>query len=235
VSSEAAAAATALLVLVSAGGAAVADDPSFKPGIQDLLKGAMQFDGQSSVNLVLDPPMVLEDGVTVETWLSANWKGVATTAPCFISLSDDKGVLFSAGISADRRAIIVQSGSDVIAYPVAMNPAVINFVAIEGVGDYWQIIFNGEISGLIPFTPPSGTATRLDLGACNGQGAGFPGWLAETRVWNFALDVPDIIDFVPVTGDLADQDHPFLPLLRAQLTAGATGPALVARNGTDTE
>jgi hypothetical protein len=220
-----------LLATLILAGAARADDPSLKPEIQELAKGALLFDGNGTWTLRFPTPLTLADGITFETWILPNWRGDIAVAPCIMALRDGQTTRFTLRLSPGRDAIIVQSGDKAGTYAVKLEAEKISHLAVTALGDFTEVTVNGDWSGPIDFAAPTGHADTLELGGCSGAGAPFAGSLAEARLWNFAVGVDDIISFLPVTGDISDQDHTYDIYLRAQLTDLGGKPGLIERNG----
>lgn len=201
------------------------------PDHEELESLAVAFDGTSSVLLPMEGDFDLASGVTLETWLAANWQGKLGYDPCVLALMKNGETVLSVRLDNDRNYIGLNSGDEYGNYAVDIDPGKLNHLAVVAFGNYWEIFFNGRSSGLIKYPVPAGSIDSIDVGGCGKAGPSLVGWLSNLRVWNAALTPVDIYEYKPVTTNLVEEDHPYLPLLKVYTVPGDEGATITAIDG----
>lgn len=218
--------------LIIAASAAYAQDSQNDalPDILDLQDVAMAFDGLTSVRVNNYADFDLIDGTTLETWFAPNWFEDLSYDPCILTLvSGDKNVL-SVSVGSNRDYIGLSNGIDYITPPVELDPEGMNHLTVVASGSNWEVFSNGNPSGLIYVPPVEAKIDLIDVGGCGLFGPSYIGWLSNLRVWNAPLNLVDVSEYLPVTDNLGEEDHPYWPMLRAWMIPAGDDGVIVANS-----
>ena len=201
------------------------------PDFEELAALATEFDGSLTTPQPIVGGFDMRLGATFEGWFAATWLQDLDDDPCLFSLLNEGEVVLSVRLDGAREYVGLQSGDDYLAYVAAFSADTLNHIAVVTMGDRWEVILNGAGSDLIPFATPPGPVDSMHLGGCGLDGPGMIGWITNARVWNYPLNLAEIDAYLPVTDNIAEEDHPFLPLLRGLSLRSGSGGLLFAVDG----
>lgn len=214
------------------GASAFAQSADFEvPDFEDLAALATEFDGSLTTPQPIVGGFDMRLGATFEGWFGATWVNDPDADPCLFSLLNEGEVVLSVRLDGAQEYVGLQSGNDYLTYAAAFPADTLNHIAVVTMGDRWEVILNGVGSDLIPFATPPGPVDSMHLGGCGLDGPGMIGWITNARVWNYPLNLADIDIYLPVTDNIAEEDHPFLPLLRGLSLRSGSGGLLFAVDG----
>jgi hypothetical protein len=150
-----------------------------------------RFDGSAQLSFPADLSLDFSDYGTVEFWVSATWEQLDYD-PTILSYLGPQGPRFAFIIMGDRQGIGMLAGDQWDAVEYDFSDGLMHHVAFVVLGDETDVFIDGQYQSTLAVTIADLPASGLHLASFNGSYAGFPGALADLRIWDAPLDGDDI-------------------------------------------
>lgn len=138
------------------------------------------------------PVLNLSNGGAVEFWVVADWSNNPGYHPVVLSNGNAEAPTYQVSITADRDALIVQSGSFFGQFQFDFSDEQTHHVAILSFDEQLVAMVDGKLIGSVAMSIKPGPAGEFTVGASHGGQTPFIGAISAVRIWDVPLEPEEI-------------------------------------------